>query len=273
MRNSHTNQPKIAADLSCNLIQSIRLIHAVAEADAVIVLPQSEAWKFGTLKEEFGMQFVSGKDTNLRLSDYASFSHDVPVSRIGDICRPLIFPHAITSHCRVLWSPIRRHKYAFAGLMSNHRRLTISQWLGDHFSVGRVNLLWHWSRVRLLSKAAEIPLGGPGKLVIDASLRGRQFPEKCWDKTYYQLLANSKFVLCPSGDFVWTYRFFEAILCGAIPIVEESCPAYEGFQFIKLSDSPNSVTWSLEIAEFNYRLCVQRITVPLHDLNCQLNAT
>jgi len=37
---------------------------------------------------------------------------------------------------------------------------------------------------------------------------------------YYAKLRSSEFALCPDGDFTWTYRFLEAIMCGAIPILE-----------------------------------------------------
>ena len=50
-------------------------------------------------------------------------------------------------------------------------------------------------------------------------------------------MAKSKFVLCPNGDFIWTYRFFEAIACGAIPIIEDDLPLYDGFQYYKM-DQP-----------------------------------
>ena len=37
---------------------------------------------------------------------------------------------------------------------------------------------------------------------------------------YWDMMQRAKYVLCPDGDFVWTYRFFEAVACGAIPIIE-----------------------------------------------------
>jgi Exostosin family len=36
---------------------------------------------------------------------------------------------------------------------------------------------------------------------------------------YYDQLQSTRFALCPDGDFPWTYRFLEAIMCGAIPVV------------------------------------------------------
>lgn len=41
-------------------------------------------------------------------------------------------------------------------------------------------------------------------------------------KTYLTHLGNSKFVLCPRGNGLDTHRYFETILMGAIPVVENS---------------------------------------------------
>jgi hypothetical protein len=38
--------------------------------------------------------------------------------------------------------------------------------------------------------------------------------------SYFQTMASSKFVLCPGGDAPWSFRFYETLLCGSIPIVE-----------------------------------------------------
>lgn len=43
-----------------------------------------------------------------------------------------------------------------------------------------------------------------------------------FDQDYYQIIASSKFTLCPAGDYLWSYRFFEACLCKSIPIIESN---------------------------------------------------
>jgi hypothetical protein len=50
-----------------------------------------------------------------------------------------------------------------------------------------------------------------GDLVVWSSEKGRYYPFKAFDEEYFKELANSHFVLCPSGDCVWSYRFFEAV--------------------------------------------------------------
>ena len=94
-----------------------------------------------------------------------------------------------------------------------------------------------------------------------SSNRGRKFPIKSWDDDYFKVLGDSQFVLCPSGVCVWSYRFFESILCGAIPIVESNCEAYEGFRFKYMTDDASTFVWTKEDAEYNYNLCIERITI------------
>jgi hypothetical protein len=72
---------------------------------------------------------------------------------------------------------------------------------------------------------------------IRYSGNGRDKKKKVFDKAYFETLGQSQFVLCPDGDFVWSYRFFEAIICNAIPIVENDSPLYEGYKYYKLGDT------------------------------------
>ena len=39
------------------------------------------------------------------------------------------------------------------------------------------------------------------------------------DKNYYQVMSESLFTLCPAGDDPWSMRFYEALVCRSIPIV------------------------------------------------------
>jgi len=48
-----------------------------------------------------------------------------------------------------------------------------------------------------------------------------KYNRNAYDETYYKDLCRSKFTLCPTGDCPWSYRFFEAIMCFSIPIMEK----------------------------------------------------
>ena len=68
------------------------------------------------------------------------------------------------------------------------------------------------------------------------SLRGRDKVIKVMDDWYFEFIGKAHFVLCPDGDFTWTYRFFEAVMVKAIPIIENECPLYEGYKYYRKGD-------------------------------------
>lgn len=59
--------------------------------------------------------------------------------------------------------------------------------------------------------------------IIKESSKGRDPKQKYnIDSEYYSVLSKSKFTLAPTGDCPWSYRFFEAIMCMSIPVVERN---------------------------------------------------
>lgn len=68
---------------------------------------------------------------------------------------------------------------------------------------------------------------------IEFTMRGRQVEYKYIDEDYYSEMSKYKYVFCPKGDFVWTYRFFEAIQVGSIPLSKYSTEEYSEFYYLK----------------------------------------
>ena len=266
-------KPRIKLDISFGFVQQIRLAHALTESNFPIVISKTDSPKFSLLEEKFGMQFIEGEVGDIHLSKQLGIVHHKPSVNVGNLRRPLIFPHVIVEYCRTLWKCEREHKYSFAGLVTQKRKELIQDWVTKNLH-GHAPRLPTRNRVKqkLYSLLGwdDIQKQQIGDLVFWSSTRGRRFPIKAWDDDYFKFLANSQFVLCPSGDYVWSYRFFEAILCGAIPIVEQSCHAYKGFRFLHLHDSPQDIEWSQEDAEHNFKLCVERITLPIDVLNKEI---
>ncbi|MDF9795218.1 hypothetical protein OKW21_000481 [Catalinimonas alkaloidigena] len=100
------------------------------------------------------------------------------------------------------------------------------------------------------------------KSFISLTDKGWKMPKNLFDSTYYQLLCNSKFTLCPRGKFLWTYRFYEAIMCKSIPIVDKHYeePSMWGFKYYYYQESSTHL-FSQDIVEHNYRLFLQRHTL------------
>lgn len=233
-----------ALALPMHLIQALRLAHALMESEAKVHVSRRQAAKFDHLRKFFDLDFEIG-GPGLPVLAGASISHEEPLTRLGSIERPLIFPHGIVERCRAKWCDSRPVRFSFCGLVNEQRRHALDSWT-----------------------AAQ----GGASVEIFASELGRQFPEKAWDESYYDRLARSEFVLCPRGDCVWSYRFFEAVLCGAIPIAEQACAAFDGFEYELMSGDARGFAWSADIAERNFAHAIRRLTVPLNGLNAELKS-
>jgi len=80
------------------------------------------------------------------------------------------------------------------------------------------------------------------------SMNGRNPDTKGKDESYFRMMARAKFVLCPDGDFTWTYRFFESVIFRAIPIIENLSPLYNGYYFFR---SGNGYQYDIKKVEMN----------------------
>ena len=265
---------RLQLDTPFALIQQIRLAHALAESDYAITVAAAELPKFSVLYERFGLRLGDARPGDVALGGFVSLSHEAPSTAIGRIARPLIFPRAIAERCRALWHATRPLRYSFAGLVTEERRRVLQQWSEARHGGARRPLeasspFGRFVRRQLVRWRGHDRMRRIGDVTVWSSERGRRFPTKAWDDEYYDLLARSQCVLCPSGDYLWSYRFFEAALCGALPIVEEPVPLYDGFRYRTMADAGDS-SWSPADAEHNYRLCRERIEVPRDALNAEL---
>lgn len=277
------NESKFAGSFSVDLpmdkIQAIRLTHALMESDYDVHIPEQHNGKFLHLRNVFGLQYAVGGEGVPKLP-LLKTSHSCPLTEVGSLQRLLIFPHAAFTYCRQLWPGERSIRFSFAGLVTKKRRAVLKSWLKSSFPDLKIKLPGQKNRLlRLRDKLLQVlqwhvlPTvheAKCGDVVFWSSDRGRKFPIKAWDEEYYKMLAHSQFALCPNGTFIWTYRFFEAMMCGAMPIIENYCPAYEGFRFFSMNDPVDKLNWSQEAADYNFRLCMERLTIPLDVLNREI---
>ena len=267
----------LSLNLPFNYIQSIRLAHAIMETNYDIYIPREDENKFIPLKQKFGIKYkiITIPDS---VPSEIKISHKEPKTSIGSINRSLIFPHQIFSYCKSLWSDNRNIQFSFAGLITENRKQFFRRFVKINYPDSKFNFkklallelqskfkskIEHKIGVHNIPKAIKFKYN---KILFWSSERGRNFPVKVWDDDYFRLLASSKFVLCPSGDYTWSYRFFEACRCGAIPIIEDFCSIYDGYRFKTINEPLNTIIWSKKDAEHNYNLCQSRLTVPLDRL-------
>lgn len=260
-------------DVSFALIQQIRLVHAVAESACEIAVPAGELDKFSILRDRFGLRLRAAQADDPSLAPFVRIDHETPSTALGRLERTLIFPRAIVEHCRTLWPATRAHRYSFAGLLTDNRRALLEAWIagrdGSQALVAK-STLGEFMRRQLIRWRGADRQRRIGDVTVWSSERGRRFPTKAWDEDYFRMLADSAAVLCPSGDYVWSYRFFEACLCGAMPIVEQTSPLYDGFRYRLMTDARSVAPWSEADAEHNYRVCTERLVVPRDEIDREL---
>lgn len=267
----------ILIDFEVKKIQEVRVIQALAETDFAVNIPLDQEYKFKSLMKIFGGNYIIEKKiTGKRFTTLVKINHAKPLTSIGSIERTLIFPHSVCNDLRNRWREKRKYSVSFTGLMTDSRRVLLKNWIKKNMGINEFKFPDEESKYyKIIAKVIYklIKKSFPKRIksvFIWSSNRGRGFPAKSWDSEYYENLCNSQFVLCPSGDYIWSYRFFEAILCGAIPIVEMNYCAYKGFRFYLMSDKSKDLIWCLEDAEYNYNLCLEKVTIPLTRLNSEL---
>jgi hypothetical protein len=266
--------PSLWLDFPLRKIQFVRLAQALMESNYDVHLSEDTHGQFEYLSQFFPLQYSIGRG-EAPLLPQIEFDHSVPLTKIGTLERPLIFPRASFDRCRAAWPETRPVRFFFAGRVTRERARALRSWADIseiEIQVPRpIGTFSKWFRRRFLrSVPPAIKKTGSDEISFWSSMRGREYPVKAWDEDYYQAMARAQFVLCPSGDFVWTYRFFEAAMCGAIPVVEAACPAYEGFRFFTMQQPIAELRWTEETAEHNFRLCCDRLTISRQQLDAEI---
>ena len=213
-------------------IQCVRMNQALMEAGLTIVIDRKRRPIYDHLSKFFQIDYTLQRKGSIPAN--VEYLHKEPFVRVGLIKVPLLYSPAVIARCLSLWQSSRAIDYFFMGKISAHRSSTLRDWQSTHPRAGKV--------------------------LIENSLNGRTPTGGAWDQRYYTLLGKSKFVLCPNGSFVWTYRFFEAILCGAIPVVYEEADSYAGFHYHLMSQS--DLVYDPAMANQNFQLALKRLTIP-----------
>ena len=254
-------------DAKIRSVQQWRLLHAMAEGTRPIALRPEYSGGISQLQKIFAAPLREGVGTAIS-SDLIGIDTLKPLTRLGRIERPLIIPREIADHCKKLWAPKREIEFSFIGLSHWGRARTLSDWhLRNFHSVPSIPTLG--PRENMANRLSEA-LSRGNRIAIFFSERGRAFPMKVWDEDYHAMLGNTVFSLCPDGDQIWSYRFFESILCGAIPVIQSNWPCYEGFKFFTLNQPVGELSYRPEDAAANFELCVARLTVSKKDLDGEL---
>lgn len=226
-------------------IQTIRFAMALLEQNPKLQMPIENKPIFDYLNNYFSYDvsyYTSKRQVKIRKD--ISFEHQAPKVCVNAQEKTLVFPKQMLDLCFSKWG--KREKITFSGYQTDIRVKALTTWLKEVNGVS-VNL----------------SDGGYSQDKIDIvwSNTGRQMPQKSWDEAYYNELLNSGFVLCPDGDFIWTYRFFEAIICGAIPIIENMCSHYEGYFFYDMKTPMDQLIYNRDKALENLNHLIRTMTL------------
>lgn len=272
-------------DLDLGTLQAVRMVSAIMESDYLIHIKEDNKHIFDYLQKFFDSKAIVGL-SGVPVLDDLLIDHKTPNCSIGSITKSLIFPKSVFDLCKSKWKIERTIAYYFSGLLTDKRLTILRKWISSHSSQSKVHQLFDYLLIRIHNhyvqyKTRRVSKGFASKLSIRtgknevlclaSSTIGRHFPEKSWHDDYFNQMSNAKFVLCPDGDFVWTYRFLEAILCGAIPIVENETEMYDGFHYYMMSDQQNTYVYEQGIVIENFALALDRFTLSTDKLNEEIN--
>jgi hypothetical protein len=123
--------------------------------------------------------------------------HKGAKDRIMDCWTGVIFPRQLIGYCQ-------------CGVIASSLNKTISYFFSGHTGKGGNR---EWVNLYINKSSAKVGYNVGGRDVR------KETGTYDWD--YYDNLRNSQFALAPDGEFyVWTYRFMEALMCGAIPVLD-----------------------------------------------------
>jgi hypothetical protein len=190
-------------------------------------------------------------------------------------------PFALFS--RKYWSDIRqldhtkKHDFCFIGSMDTklgYRGNWVVEFAQKYFTKDSVFINTynptHWTSLGDFDYTMS-NLGFNPASQIDNQSRQVQYRIVHENLFYFETMCQSKYVLCPGGDSPWSFRFYETLMCQAVPIVEtwhhtyrtpeESLLPYEYILYddeSKISDTSldvtSMVTKNTEIFEANHVL-------------------
>jgi hypothetical protein len=255
----------------CNSrVQEARLFAALLESGWGLKVNSTQFQAISGIAPFFSITYSPYAGENCQ-SINIEIDHQTPRTRFGHVERPLVFPEWIYSSVSTTHSS-RAVPCSFEGYPAKRR--VKAAWSLIEKS-GKSNLPIQRHIVNLALKVNYIPLRCRIlNSVFTAELcrrgwqfrwtsGGRKISNKIYDVSYWQMLQESKTVYCPAGDFGWTYRFYEAILAGAIPIVDftSSGDFVKGFVVCQSFDEYLSLQDSLQvILDNNLILAIQHVT-------------
>jgi hypothetical protein len=142
--------------------------------------------------------------------------------RIGTV--PIVFPMSIVNRVRAI-PKLKKEGYAFSGVINPGR-----EWILKYPNV-------------------------------QSSTYGRNPETKyTFHEEYYAKLCDARFGIAPTGDCPWSYRFFESIMCWAIPVLSDDEKDIFSEPFFFYRDFETKV-YQIEKCQQNYEIVLSTHTL------------
>jgi hypothetical protein len=158
-----------------------------------------------------------------------TIDHPSPQTTVGPVTKPLVFPEWMFDRLKSE-SSSRPLLCSFVGFLSAQRvadALALYERSFGKVSRWKATLLGSLSRFPKSRQAVRVmnwlfeTIGAPRRCKFRWTNAGRQVENKVFDRAYWNLMNQSQSVYCPAGDFGWSYRFYESIMSGALPIIDK----------------------------------------------------
>jgi hypothetical protein len=119
------------------------------------------------------------------------------------------------------------HDYCFIGSINScvRRRRWVLEFVKKHFTKDSVFVNTDigpgdtWTPLGVFDYSTS-QLGYCPKIQPNNQSRPVQYRPVSENVFYFQTMTQSKYTLCPAGDSAWSFRFYEALMCKSVPIVE-----------------------------------------------------
>lgn len=195
--------------------------------------------------------------------------HALPLTKFGHVERRLIFPEWIFNLNSK--SNIKTIKCSFEGFPSVAR--VADSWVFLKKILGQPYKIYDLL-LSMLCKFKYLPLRTiflnllfkrafhNKSFCFRWSEKGRNFLYKIYDIEYWKVLKKSEMVYCPAGDFVWTYRFYEAVISKALPIIkhEDEDIKLSGYFYHSEILNDNEYVKYLTNIEKNWSIAFEQLT-------------
>ncbi len=230
-------------------VQEVRLIAAFLEAGFGAKLTPQQALSFRG-NDRYIHQKFNGEFAKISIK----INHEIPSTSVEDIKAPVIFPEWMVQNQKI--SKVTR--YNFTGIQNKKRIIEIleiyrnSKNLSWYLMRALSDVLARWRNkysIRLLNSLTRRIIENEDHIVWSDG--GRNLSNKLFDKKYFDALSKSHFVICPEGDFPWSYRLIESILYDAIPVFDHADTIVSHFKLKTFSTNNVPHIYDEKIVAFN----------------------